>query len=143
MILAMWNLLEPIAYAHLKCDIYCLQSGELEDKIHHLEAENVSLRAQLEDSASKVVHALKDGKAKDAELEALRSKLASAQKQVAELTKANQELSSSMAKAEGTLQRAATLSGLDESVRQEFNEVSCVPLFPEGFGVFRRWLLQS
>ena len=99
------------------------QCAELEAKIRHLEAENVSLRAQLEDSTSKAVQALKEAKAKDSELESLRSQLCDTEKHIADLTKANQELSSSMARAEGTLQRAATLSGLDEGVRQEFNEV--------------------
>lgn len=103
------------------------QSAELEDKIHHLEADNVALKSQLEESASKVVKALKEGKTKDAELQTLRTKLTEMERQLAELAKTNQELSSSMAKAEGTLQRAATLSGLDDSVRQEFNEVSVFP----------------
>ncbi|CDJ39773.1 Coronin, related [Eimeria tenella] len=97
--------------------------GELEEKIKQLEADNVSLRAQLEDSASKVVQALKEAKAKDAELQKIQSQLEAKEKQLVELTKAHQELSSSMARAEGTLQRAATLSGLDEGVRQEFNEM--------------------
>lgn len=100
-----------------------VNSAELEDKIRHLEADNVSLRAQLEDSASKVVKGLKEGKAKDAELQALRTKLAEAEQQLEALTRSNQELSNSMVKAEGTLQRAATLSGLDDSLRQEFNEM--------------------
>ncbi|CDI87082.1 Coronin, related [Eimeria praecox] len=91
-------------------------SEELEGKIQQLEADNVSLRAQLEDSASKVVQALKEGKAKDEELQKLRGQLEASEKQLA-------ELSSNMAKAEGTLHRAATLSGLDEGVRQEFNEM--------------------
>ncbi|CDJ28365.1 Coronin, related [Eimeria mitis] len=91
-------------------------SGELEENMRQLEADNVSLRAQLEDSSSKVVQALKECKAKDAELQKLRSQLDAAEKQLA-------ELSSNMARAEGTLHRAATLSGLDEGVRQEFNEM--------------------
>ncbi|CDI77256.1 hypothetical protein, conserved [Eimeria acervulina] len=93
-----------------------LESGELEAKIQQLEADNVSLRAQLEDSATKVVQALKESKAKDEELQKLRSQLEASEKQLA-------ELSSNMARAEGTLHRAATLSGLDEGVRQEFNEM--------------------
>ncbi|CDJ49705.1 Coronin, related [Eimeria brunetti] len=96
--------------------IKTLEFGELEEKIQNLEADNVSLRAQLEDSASKVVQALKDAKAKDAELQKLRTQLEAAEKQLS-------ELSSNMARAEGTLHRAATLSGLDEGVRQEFNEM--------------------
>ncbi|KAL8440011.1 hypothetical protein Efla_004927 [Eimeria flavescens] len=100
-----------------------VQSAELEEKVHHLEAENTSLKAQLQDNANKVVQALKDGKAKDTELQTLRSKLKEAENQVAEITKSKQELSNSMARAEGTLHRAATLSGLDEGVRQEFNEM--------------------
>ncbi|CDJ56545.1 hypothetical protein, conserved [Eimeria maxima] len=99
-------------------------SGELEEKIKHLEADNVSLRAQLEDSASKVVQALKESKAKDAELQKLRSQLQASEKQLT-------ELSSNMARAEGTLHRAATLSGLDEGVRQEFNEVCALRLSSE------------
>ncbi|XP_026191371.1 coronin-A [Cyclospora cayetanensis] len=98
-------------------------SAELEGKLRQLEAESASLKAQLEDSSSKAVQAIKEGKAKEAELQSLKSKLQAAEKQVAELTRANQELSNSMAKAEGTLCRAATLTGLDESVRQEFNEM--------------------
>lgn len=101
-----------------------MQSGELEEKIKHLEADNVSLRAQLEDSASKVVQALKESKAKDAELQKLRSQLQASEKQLT-------ELSSNMARAEGTLHRAATLSGLDEGVRQEFNEVCALRLSSE------------
>lgn len=82
----------------------------------------------MEESASKLVKALKTAKDKDEELQALCRKLSLAENQVADLTRTNQELSSSMAKAEGTLQRAATLSGLDANVRQEFNEVSDVQL---------------
>ena len=106
--------------AHALLTVCLLQSGELEAKIQQLEADNVSLRAQLEDSATKVVQALKESKAKDAELQKLRSQLEASEKQLA-------ELSSNMARAEGTLHRAATLSGLDEGVRQEFNEVCICP----------------
>ncbi|KAL8455782.1 hypothetical protein Emag_000356 [Eimeria magna] len=98
-------------------------SAELEQKLRQLEAENASLQAQLEDSANKVVQALKEAKSKDTEMQSLRSKLKATENQLAEVTRSHEELSSSMAKAEGTLHRAATLSGLDEGVRQEFNEV--------------------
>ena len=106
-----------------------VQAAELEQKVVQLEADNVALRSQLADGASKVVQALKESKEKDREIQAIRSKLTAAEKQVADLTKAHQELSSSMAKAEGTLHRAATLSGLDANVRQEFNEVSFFSYF--------------
>lgn len=98
-------------------------SAEVEQKVQQLEAGNTALRAQVEDSASKLVKALKATKEKDEELQALRRKLSLAENQVAELTRTNQELSSRMAKAEGTLQRAASVSGLDANLRQEFNEM--------------------
>ncbi|KAL8449819.1 hypothetical protein Emed_002782 [Eimeria media] len=99
------------------------RSAELEQKVRQLEAENASLQAQLEDSANKVVQALKQANSKDTEIEALRSKLKATENQLAEVKRSHEELSNSMAKAEGTLHRAATLSGLDEGVRQEFNEM--------------------
>ncbi|KAL8271949.1 hypothetical protein Esti_004073 [Eimeria stiedai] len=100
-----------------------LSSAELEEKLRQLEAENASLQAQLQDSANKVVQARKEVKSKDTEMQVLRSKLKATDNQLAEVTRSHQELSNSMAKAEGTLHRAATLSGLDEGVRQEFNEM--------------------
>ncbi|KAL8431146.1 hypothetical protein ACSSS7_005464 [Eimeria intestinalis] len=114
--------LEPAAVASRHQDASS-NSAELEQKLRQLESDNASLKAQLEDSANKVVQALKETKSKNTEMQVLRSKLKATEDQLAEVTRSHQELSNSMAKAEGTLHRAASLSGLDEGVRQEFNEM--------------------